>query len=485
LLLQVKARVPVNEVEHGLFTQDASMGTEAPTPVVIPVHCAPKKAPCPECGKRGLRKRTVTRTVRTVAYKTIAYLEVTYGEYQARCDCRTSFRNTPEGVLPKAKYDNKVRDLVLDRVLKDGMSIERTLESLRREFLLDLSSGFVYDVLHDFAAGLDMAGHRRKVLEHFSGTLCVDELHLGRFTLLLATDPLADLPVAFALVAANDQDHMRRFLKNLRTWGMIPEVVVTDGSNLYPGVLAELWPDADHQLCVFHVIKDINKLVLDAVRRLRSAMSRRGKAGRKKRRGRKGAKAKARAARRGLTVKEKANFVFKRRHLIVKRRENLTKPERDDLAGMLEYLPELATLRRFADRIYWLFDTPKDAQQAGSRRAAVVRDPAFQRVPELVKAMGQLDEEKFAKLMAYLKNPVSRRVRTNNHVERTNRMFRFLEKVRYKWRRRRTLVRFVVVTLDAIWKQWTPAEAKCTDPAKTVSMGTTQVHDGRRSRQVA
>ena len=79
-----------------------------------------------------------------------------------------------------------------------------------------------------------MAAHRRKVLEHFSGTLCVDELHLGRFTLLLATDPLADLPVAFALVAANDQDHMRRFLRNLKTWGLNPEVVVTDGSNLYP-----------------------------------------------------------------------------------------------------------------------------------------------------------------------------------------------------------------------------------------------------------
>ena len=89
-----------------------------------------------------------------------------------------------------------------------------------------------------------------------------------------------------------------------------------------------------------------------------------------------------------------------------------------------------------------------------------MRDPAFQAVPELVKAMEQLDEEKFAKLMAYLKNPVGRRVRTNNHVERTNRMFRFLEKVRYKWRRRRTLVRFVVMTLDAIWREWTPAEAK-------------------------
>jgi len=461
------------------------MGTEAPTSIVIPVRCAPKKAPCPECGKRGLRKRTLTRIVRTVAYKTIASLEVTYGEYQARCGCRTSFRNTPEGVLPKAKYDNKVRDLVLDRVLKDGMSIERTLESLRREFLLDLSSGFVYDVLHDFAAGLDLAGHRRKVLEHFSGTLCVDELHLGRFTLLLATDPLSDLPVAFALVAANDQDHMRRFLKNLRTWGLIPDVVVTDGSNLYPGVLAELWPDADHQLCVFHVIKDINKLVLDAVRRMRTAMSRRGQAGRKKKRGRKGAQAKARAARRGLTVKEKAHFVFKHRHLVVKRRGNLTESERDDLTRMLTYLPALATLRRFADRIYWLFDTPKGTQQAGCRRSAVVRDPAFRAVPELVEAMEQLGEEKFRKLMAYLKNPVRRRVRTNNHVERTNRMFRFLEKVRYKWRRRRTLVRFVVLTLDGMWKEWAPAETKRIGPPGTASCGKTQSHDRQQSSRVA
>jgi hypothetical protein len=461
------------------------MGTDAPTTVVIPVHCAPKKAPCPKCGKCGLRKRTRTRTVRTVAYKAIAYLEVTYGEYQACCDCCTTFRNSPEGVLPKAKYDNKVRDLVLDRILKDSMSVERTLESLSREFLLDLSSGFVYDVLHDFAAGLDMAGHRRKVLAYFSGTLCVDELHLGRFTLLLATDPLSDLPVAFALVAANDQPHMQRFLGNLKTWGLEPRVVVTDGSNLYPGVLSELWPDADHQLCVFHVIKDVNKLVLDAVRRLRTAMSRRGKAGRKKKRGRKGAKAKARAARRGLTLKEKAHFVFKRRHLIVKRRENLTGPERDDLIRMLEYLPELAVLRRFVDRIYWLFDTPKDAQQAGCRRAALVRDPKFRTVPELVKALEQLEGDKFAKLIAYLKHPVNRRVRTNNHVERTNRMFRFFEKVRYKWRRRRTLVRFVVLALDATWSRWTPAEEKTTDRAKPVTSGATPANKSQRSRRVA
>jgi hypothetical protein len=417
-----------------------------------------------------------------VAYKAIAWLEITYGEYEARCDCCTTFHNTPEGVLPKAQYDNRVRDLVLERLLDDGMSVERALASIRREFLLDLSTGFVSDVLRGRAQQLDMAEHRRKVLEHFSGTLGVDELHLGRFTLLLATDPISDLPVAFALVGANDQDHMRRFLQNLKTWGLEPQTVITDGSDLYPRLLSELWPDADHQLCVFPIIKDINELILDAVRRLRTRMAQRGKAGRRKKRGRPKRRAKAAARRRGPTVKEKAHFVFKHRHLIVKRRENFTQSDRADLITMLEYLPELAVLRQFADRMYGLFDSSKDFHQASCRRSAIVRDPAFQAVPELVKAMEQWEPAKFAKIMAFLKNPVSRRVRTNNHVERTNRLIRLLEKVRYKWRRRKTLVRFVVLMLDRFWREWTPRTRKGAERRQSIRSGTTQAQQEQRRR---
>jgi hypothetical protein len=458
------------------------MDVNPPKILVIPVSCARKTAPCPYCGKPGRRKRTRTRTVRTVAYKAIAWLEITYGEYQARCDCCTTFHNTPDGVLPKAQYDNRVRDLVLERLLDDGMSVERALASIRREFLLDLSTGFVYDVLRGRAQQLDMAEHRRKVLEHFSGTLCVDELHLGRFTLLLATDPISDLPVAFALVGANDQDHMRRFLQNLKTWGLEPQTVITDGSDLYPRLLRELWPDADHQLCVFHIIKDINELILDAVRRLRTRMAQRGKAGRRKKRGRPKHRAKAAARRRSPTVKQKAHFVYKHRHLIVKRRENFTKSDRADLITMLEYLPELAVLRQFADRMYWLFDSSKDLHQASCRRCAIVRDPAFQAVPELIKAMEQWEPAKFAKIMAFLKNPVSRRVRTNNHVERTNRVIRLLEKVRYRWRRRKTLVRFVVLMLDRFWREWTPRKRKGAERRQSIRSGTTQAQQEQRRR---
>ena len=145
------------------------MGTNAPTIVTLPVRCAPKEAPCPHCGKPGRRKRTLPpRRVRTVAHKAVAYLAITGGEYRARCHCGTTFRNTPDGVLPRALYDNTVRDLVLERIIEDGMSIERTLQSLRRELLLDLSTGFVYDLLRDRAAQLDLAEHRRMVLDQLA-----------------------------------------------------------------------------------------------------------------------------------------------------------------------------------------------------------------------------------------------------------------------------------------------------------------------------
>ena len=426
------------------------METRRPHVRTITVRCAPAKAPCPDCGKLGPRKAIHNRLVRTIAYKQVAFLDVTYGEYRARCSCRKTFRTNPPDVEPKALYDNTVRRAVLDRILDDGMSAERVIASMRRDFLLDLSDGFVYDCLDWQARRLDLADHRRWVLERFSGTLCADELHLGRMTLLLATDPLQDLPVAFALVARNDSDHMRRFLANLKTWELSPEVVVTDGSNLYPALLAELWPEARHQLGVFHVLKELHKHVLDALRRLRRGLSRRGQRGRKPKPGR---PAKARARRRGLTNKEKSAFVFKYRWLIVRRRDKMSDQERADLATMLSYLPELATPRDFVDRLGLLFEDGQSEATARRRHAALVSDRASLAVPELAKAIGGLGAEEFAKMIAFLKSPACHRVRTNNHVERFNRKLRYEEKARYRWRSRRTTVRFLVLLLDRCWKQ--------------------------------
>lgn len=437
------------------------MDVETPK-VVIPIFCAPKKAPCPHCGKLAKRKKILHREVRTLAYKTIAVLEITYAEYEARCDCCSTFRTNPDEVLPKAKYDNKVRQAVLDRIIDDGMNVEATLHSLARDFLLDLSPGFVYDCLHDAAAALDMATHREMVLKRFRGVLCVDEIHLGKYTLLLATDPLGDFPVAFALVSANDQGHMERFLGNLQHYGLDPKVVVTDRSPLYPAVLAKLWPNAEHQLCVFHVMQDINDLVLDALRRMRGELGRRGRAGRKRGRGRP-TKKQQQARRRGLAVKDKAKFVFKHRYLIVMRRENMGDHQRKNLQTMLAYLPALRTLRKFIDTIHRLFEPDQSEHQAWCRWRALQKNAAFQAVAELAKVLELLEKSAFHKMITFLRCPLRQRpsVRTNNHVERCNRKLRYWEKVRYKWRGCRPLVRFMVLAMNQWWKRaFTPPAAE-------------------------
>jgi hypothetical protein len=417
---------------------------------VVPVRCQPTTYPCPTCGCRGHRRHRFDRFVRSLAYGRVVWLHVFYAEYTARCDCRKYFRSCPGQLCPKAEYDNLVREAVLNRILDDGLNVQRTIACMERDFLLNLSSGFIYDCLQWGLSRLGQAGQRRACRQQFSGVLGVDELHLGEYTLLLATDPITDRVIGYSLVRVNDQPHMRCFLRTLQYWGFQPKVVVTDGSNLYPAVLKEVWPEAKHQLCVFHVLQDVTTKVLDAVRRLRRGQARRGNGGRKRRRGRPSKGQQRRRQRRGPTLKEKAAFVYKHRYLIVKRPENLSAREQKHLSQLFEYLPELRTLRSFCLEVYQLFDTEQVARLARRRRTLLLKKAEYQQVAELEKAMGLLDKDKFDKMIAFLESPTGQRVRTNNHVERTNRKLRFDEKVRYKFRTWRSLDRFLRLRLDRL-----------------------------------
>jgi hypothetical protein len=420
---------------------------------VVPVRCQPKTYPCPTCGRHGRRKRRLDRFVRSLAYGHARWLHVFYAEYTARCTCRKSFRSWVPDLCPKADYDNLVRQAVLNRILDDGLNAERTRAALKRDFLLELSSGFVYDCLDGGLARLNQPAQRRSARQHFRGYLCVDELHLGDYTLLLATDPIADRVVGYRLVRINDQAPLRCFLRTLPCWGFEPKVVVTDGSNLYPAVLREVWPAAQHPLCVFHVLQDITNQVLAAVRRLRRGQARRGRAGRKRRRGRPSEQQKRRPRRRGPTHRDKAAFVYKHRFLIVKRTANLTKKDWADLVQMFQYLPELRTRWYFGHEVYQLFSPEQVIRLARRRRTLLLKKASYQEVPELVKALGLLEGEKFDKMVAFLEGADGARVRTNNHVERANRKLRYDEKVRYKFRSERSLDRFLRLRLDLLARQ--------------------------------
>ena len=142
--------------------------------------------------------------------------------------------------------------------------------------------------------------------------------------------------------------------------------------------------------------------------------------------------------------------MYKHRFLIVKRTENLTRKDRDDLFQMFCYLPGLRRLWDFCREVYQLFSTEQVLRLARRRRTLLLKKAGYREVPELVKAMGLLQGEKFDKMVAFLESSAGARVRTNNHVERANRKLRYDEKVRYKFRSERSLDRFLRLRLDRL-----------------------------------
>ncbi len=391
----------------------------------------------------GRRERIRVRTVRSIAFQQELYREVRYGEYIAKCPCCKSFRSHPEDIEPKAKYDNKVRQAVIDRILDDKLNATTVQTNMKRDFLLDLSTGFIYDCLEYAIKKFDGAEFRASVLSDFSGSLCVDEIHLGHRVVLLATDPLADNPVACALVSKNDGAHMQRFLQNLKNHGFSPETVITDRSPLYPGTIARVWPEAKHQLCVFHVISDINDHVLDAAREVRREIKPKRI---KKGKGRPSKRMRARV-KKLKAERAKADKLFRRRHLLVTKKSNLKPEDPKTLDELLELSPTLGTLRSFIDDLHELFAVRRSKDQAWKIWRRMRRNKSYLNNAHLHKSLEILSKDNMVKLLVYLDAPPPTRskVRTNNHVERCNRVLRYLEKVRYKWRRRRTIVRHILL----------------------------------------
>jgi len=110
----------------------------------------------------------------------------------------------------------------------------------------------------------------------FSGILCVDEVYQGHLALLVAVDPAAaqgDRLIGYQLV----QEHMdsvvvEHFLQRLARIGIRPDEVITDRSSLYPQVLAAVWPQAAHQLCLFHETRHLTTAAMAVIHQVRKSL---------------------------------------------------------------------------------------------------------------------------------------------------------------------------------------------------------------------
>ena len=381
---------------------------------------------------------TVDRMIVHIALGQRAWIHGRVGVYRSRCGCSKRFQAPVPGVPKGGRYSLEVRNVVANALVRDRLPYRMVQERMAEDFHLRLSLGYIHDCFRWAHGQIDNAARLRWAVENFSGVLCIDEVHDGGRTLLYATDPLNDFTIDFDVVEKNDQEHMDAFLKALRDRGIVPEVAITDGSPLYKDALQEIWRGIEHQLCVFHVIKEVNKLLLDAVREIKNQLRRQGNKGRKRRRGRPSRQQQQRrSARSTLTRKEQARFIWQHQHLIVKKAETMTEQDKAALDEMLRIAPALATIRRFNQEFYRLFERGITKQQARYRRTRMVNNHAYQSNPFLARALKKVRKERFEKIITFLGWEDGER--TSNHVERNNRSFRMLQKTRYKRRREHTI----------------------------------------------
>jgi hypothetical protein len=189
------------------------------------------------------------------------------------------FRAQPSFLRPRAIYTRRVVQKAIDAVYRDGLATRCVPDHLARDFWIKPDEKMVRLWCRAFAAEIDFAvDYQPWVVANFSGILCVDEVYQGDLALLLAVDPAApdgDRLVGYTLLPRTkevNQSMVKVFVERLRAAGVHPDEVITDDSRLYPSVLAEVWPTAKHQLCLFHATRRVVRAVSDAVKQVRRAL---------------------------------------------------------------------------------------------------------------------------------------------------------------------------------------------------------------------
>jgi hypothetical protein len=271
-------------------------------------------------------------------------------------------------------------------------------------------------------------------LVDFSGYLAIDEVYDGPFCILCVVDNRRYRRLAFRVLDHDPtQDDVRAFLVEFKAQldkrRLSVRGITTDGSSLYPKVLKELWPDAPHQLCEFHVKKEITKAVLHALAKLRKQLQEKIP---KQPRGRP-SKERQGQANQIARQKERVAALFEQRYLFV--RHQLSAAQREQLRRLTRGWPQLRVLRGIMDEVYRLFDRRCKTETALGKLERLRR--RVRRFKRLGTALAKLNSPNLEKALVFLDDKLLGA--TSNAVERANRRFRKAQKSIYSARTKRHL----------------------------------------------
>jgi hypothetical protein len=268
------------------------------------------------------------------------------------------------------------------------------------------------------------------VLAEFSGYIAADELYDGPFCVLSIVDNRRFRRITYEVLGhdpthADIEPFFRKFQAALDRRGLVLRGITTDGSALYPEPIFKVFGEVPHQVCEFHVIKELTKAVLRAVAKVRKALAAtKPKLGR----GRPSTPAARKAARRRKQIEEKVGNLFQHRYLFVE--HGLTPAERRALLRITRGRPELRTLREIMDEVYRLFDRRCRTDTALEKLARLRR--RVRRFKWVGKTLQKLFSPNLEKALTFLDDRLL--PSTSNAVERGYRRHRKMQKTVYRIR---------------------------------------------------
>jgi hypothetical protein len=272
-------------------------------------------------------------------------------------------------------------------------------------------------------------------LSDFSGYIAADELYDGPFCVLSIVDNRTFKRLAYQ-VLSRDPTHrdieafFRRFHTALEARGLTLQGITTDGSALYPEPIAMVFGDVPHQVCQFHVVRDVIKAVLSAVAQVRKQLTAKKP---KLPPGRPASKAAKRAVRRKKRIEHKVGELFEHRYLFIQRR--LSPSERATLQRISRGSPQLRRLRELMEEVYRLFDRRCRMATALAKLAAL--RARLRRCVRLREVLKKLFAPGLEKALVFLDERLLGA--TSNAVERGNRRYRKMQKTVYRVRTRRAI----------------------------------------------
>ena len=271
-------------------------------------------------------------------------------------------------------------------------------------------------------------------MANFSGYIAVDELYDGPFCILSIVDNRTYRRLAYRVLEHSPKaEDIGRFLKAFRKQlddrGLKLSGITTDGSPLYPKPLALVFNGVPHQICSFHVIKELTLSVLHALAKVRKEMKAKLPPlprGRPKR-------ARRRRVQRILREQQRINELFENRYLFVT--HHLSQSQRRTLRRITRGLPQLRVLREIMDEVYGLFDRRCRTDTALEKLARLRR--RVKRFKEVGKTLQKLYSPNLEKALTFLDDKLL--PSTSNAVERGNRRHRKMQKTVYRVRTKRSL----------------------------------------------